>query len=68
MKYLHLFKSISTRKNMKMKNDNCWERTSLSVDVYDVFAHLSSMSSNFDCNDENRILGKRNQEFTDAFI
>ena len=31
-----------------------------------LFAHLSSISNNFKCNDENWILGKRNHEFTDA--
>ena len=31
-----------------------------------VFAHISSISTNFNFNDENRTLGKLNHEFTDA--
>ena len=31
-------------------------------------AHLCAISNNFNCNDENRILGKRNHEFTDAIL
>ena len=31
-------------------------------------AHLCAMSNNFKCNDENRILGKWNHEFTDVIL
>ena len=31
-------------------------------------AHLCAISNNFNCNDENRILGKWNRKFTDAIL
>ena len=31
-------------------------------------AHLCAMSNNFKCNDENRILGNLNHEFTDVIF
>ena len=33
-----------------------------------LFAHLSSISNNFNCNEESWILGKLNHEFTDAIL
>ena len=31
-------------------------------------AHLRAVPINFNCNDENRILGKRNHEFSDVIL